>query len=220
MDLLKLRKEELLELSRALEIDIPKAVRKADLIAEIAKTTPDDEIQDVWNSIVEKKEKEAAREADEQEQRRQNERQAAREAAEQERQADLKREELALRRLELERGAAGFNVTGYGEGRESFKMSKYMQPFKVEDDIGLYLVNFERTCERMSFHRNTWPQRLLTLLPGEAAEVMARLSTSEAANYDVVKISLLRKYRLSAEAFRLKFRNATKKPGEAFTEFE
>ncbi|XP_042142867.1 uncharacterized protein LOC121833534 [Ixodes scapularis] len=49
---------------------------------------------------------------------------------------------------------------------------------------------------------------------------MARLSTSEAANYDVVKISLLRKYRLSAEAFRLKFRNATKKPGEAFTEFE
>lgn len=37
MDLLKLRKEELLELSRALELDIPKAVRKGNLIAEIDK---------------------------------------------------------------------------------------------------------------------------------------------------------------------------------------
>lgn len=57
MDLRKLRKEALLELSRALEIDIPKAVRKGHLIAEIEKTIPEDEIQDVWNSIAEKKER-------------------------------------------------------------------------------------------------------------------------------------------------------------------
>ncbi|KAG0429674.1 hypothetical protein HPB47_023395, partial [Ixodes persulcatus] len=96
MDLRKLRKEALLELSRALEIDIPKAVRKGHLIAEIEKTIPEDEIQDVWNGIAEKKEREkhAALELEE---RRKKEMQAAREAAEQEKQADLRREELALR---------------------------------------------------------------------------------------------------------------------------
>lgn len=108
MDLLKLRKEELLELSRALGIDIPKAVRKGHLIAEIEKTIPEDEIQDVWNSIAEKKEKEAAREADEQEQRREKDRQAALEAAE-DKQVNLRREELALRRSELERGDLSVN---------------------------------------------------------------------------------------------------------------
>ncbi|KAG0412416.1 hypothetical protein HPB47_010427, partial [Ixodes persulcatus] len=98
-------------------------------------------------------------------------------------------------------------------------MKKLMQPFKVGEDVGLFLVNFERTCEKLSFAPETWPQRLLTLLPCEAAEVVARLSAGDADDYDKVKSSLLKRYRLSAEAFRQRFRNASKKSSEGYSEF-
>ncbi|KAG0426450.1 hypothetical protein HPB47_026425 [Ixodes persulcatus] len=98
-------------------------------------------------------------------------------------------------------------------------MKKLLQPFKVGEDVGLFLVNFERTCEKLSFAPETWPQRLLTLLPCEAAEVVARLSAGDADDYDKVKSSLLKRYRLSAEAFRQRFRNASKKSSEAYSEF-
>ncbi|KAG0418132.1 hypothetical protein HPB47_005107 [Ixodes persulcatus] len=98
-------------------------------------------------------------------------------------------------------------------------MKKLLRPFKVGEDVGLFLVNFERTCEKLSFAPETWPQRLLTLLPCEAAEVVARLSARDADDYDKVKSSLSKRYRLSAEAFRQRFRNASKKSSEGYLEF-
>lgn len=57
------------------------------------------------------------------------------------------------------------------------------------------------------------------MLPCEAAEVVARLSLKEADDYAVVKASLLRKYRLTTEAFRQRFRTASKKPNQSYDEF-
>ncbi|KAG0432663.1 hypothetical protein HPB47_020604 [Ixodes persulcatus] len=51
------------------------------------------------------------------------------------------------------------------------------------------------------------------------AEVVARLSAGDADDYDKVKSSLLKRYRLSAEAFRQRFRNASKKSSEGYSEF-
>ncbi|KAG0433478.1 hypothetical protein HPB47_019889 [Ixodes persulcatus] len=50
-------------------------------------------------------------------------------------------------------------------------------------------------------------------------EVVARLSAGDADDYDKVKSSLLKRYRLSAEAFRQRFRNASKKSSEGYSEF-
>ncbi|KAH6925257.1 hypothetical protein HPB50_003028 [Hyalomma asiaticum] len=66
---------------------------------------------------------------------------------------------------------------------------------------------------------NTWPERLLALLPGEASQVVARLSAVEAGEYSSVKSSLLAKYRLSTEEFRRRFRQERKKSNESFVEF-
>ncbi|KAH6946343.1 hypothetical protein HPB50_012872 [Hyalomma asiaticum] len=66
---------------------------------------------------------------------------------------------------------------------------------------------------------NTWPERLLALLPGEASQVVARLSAAEAGEYSSVKSSLLAKYRLSTEEFRRRFRQERKKSNESFVEF-
>lgn len=98
-------------------------------------------------------------------------------------------------------------------------MSKLLQPYKIGGDVGLIRVNFERTCEKMRFERESWPQRLLTVLPCEAADVIARLSREEAEDYERVKAALLRKYRLSKEEFRQRFRKSERKPDESYAEF-
>ncbi|KAH7977969.1 hypothetical protein HPB49_004103 [Dermacentor silvarum] len=103
--------------------------------------------------------------------------------------------------------AAGQRSDGNSAGeRVSLIMTELMRPYKLGEDIGLFLVNFERTCKKEGFSRDSCPQRMLTMLPGEATDVIARLSKEEAEDCDEVKSSLLRKYRLSAEEFRRKFR--------------
>lgn len=102
---------------------------------------------------------------------------------------------------------------------ETLDIRGFLQPFRVGGDLGLFLINFERTCTKLGLADSDWAQRLLSVLPGEAADVVARLDPDSAQDYFKVKESLLRKFRLSPEAFRVKFREATKRPEESYSEF-
>ncbi|KAH7956945.1 hypothetical protein HPB52_013877 [Rhipicephalus sanguineus] len=89
-------------------------------------------------------------------------------------------------------------------------MEDLLQPFEIGQDIALFLVNFERTCEKAGFPLESWPQELLTLLPCEAADVIARLNRKDAVSYDKVKEALLRKCRLSAKGFQQRLSHTRK----------
>lgn len=121
----------------------------------------------------------------------------------------MRRVEFEMKRVEVER--TGKHVLNPKKVK-TFKIKNIMQPFKVGEDIGLFLVNFETTCDRMGWSRDTWRQLLLTLLPCEAAQVVAKLKTEKAADYDAVKLGLQKKHCLSADAFRQRFRNDKKGP--------
>lgn len=41
------------------------------------------------------------------------------------------------------------------------RMTDLMRPYEVGEDIGLFFVNFERTCEKAQFARGTLPQACL-----------------------------------------------------------
>lgn len=198
MEWAKLKKPELIQLSEELGLEVVRTIKKQQLIAKIrALDLENEEIIESWEEV-EKRNHDRRREL------------------------DLKEKELELRRLELEqRQLDSGRASSEGSSQrkvESFKMSKLMQPFKVGEDIGLFLVNFERTCEKLGFRRETWSQRLLTLLPCEAADVVARLSKEDAEMYEKAKASLLRKYRLTTEAFRQRFRSMRKKPEQGYPE--
>lgn len=203
MDLNKLRVPDLLDLCEELGVDVGKAKRKPHIIQLIRATEADDsELQECWDLILERRDHEAKRiEREEKERQREQE-------------LELKKLELEMKKLEAESSNRASAPTS-DRTVETFKMKDLMQPFKVGEDIGLFLVNFERTCEKVGFSRDTWSQKLLTLLPCEAADVIARLSKEDAGKYDQVKSALLRKYRLSTEAFRQRFRNATKSAKES-----
>ncbi|KAH7948206.1 hypothetical protein HPB52_019398 [Rhipicephalus sanguineus] len=89
-------------------------------------------------------------------------------------------------------------------------MEDLLQPFEIGQDIALFLVDFERTCEKAGFSLESWPQELPTLLPCEAADVIARLKRKDAVSYDKVKEALLRKCRLSEKAFRQRLSHTRK----------
>ncbi|KAH7978233.1 hypothetical protein HPB49_004876 [Dermacentor silvarum] len=209
MNLKALKKPELLNLARELGLQIPEAKRKPEIIEAIeAIGADDDELKECLESI-EHKEEERKRIEEKEERER-----AAREAKEE--RERVARDALEMKRLEIELLRAQNNERPSTEARESERrMTDLMTSYAVGGDIGLFLVQFERVCEKQKFARNTWQQRLLTLLPREVADIIGRMGKEEAEDFDKVKASLLKKYRLSADAFRRKFREIekTKKAG-------
>lgn len=69
------------------------------------------------------------------------------------------------------------------------------------------------------FSEESWPRKLLSVLPCGAAEVIARLSVEDSDVYAKVKSCLLKRYRLSAEVFSQKFGSATKMSDTSYAEF-
>lgn len=209
MNLKALKKPLLLELAKSLGLDVREQMRKPEIIEAIENLeADDDELSECLELIEEEKKEKQRREAEERNER------LRREAEER---------ELEMKRLEVElvkaRSNSGGSEASSGVERKSFRMKDLMQPYRSGEDIGLFLVNFERTCEKAGVTKTRWPQCLLTLLPCEAADVIARLTKEEADDYDQVKSSLLKRYRLSAEAFRQKFRNAVKQKDESYADF-
>ncbi|KAG0438412.1 hypothetical protein HPB47_017021 [Ixodes persulcatus] len=203
MDLETLRVPELVHICTELGIDLGQAKRKPHIIKLIRAAEISEE--ELLECVELKREKEFLEKDKE-------ERETKRRADE----LELRKVELEMRKLEAQSPA---REVASVEPTERFKMKDLLQPYKLGEDIGLFLVNFERTCEKVRFQRETWPQKLLTLLPCEAADVIARLTREDADNYDQVKAALLKKYRLSTEAFRQRFRQASRKPAQSYPEF-
>lgn len=195
MDLQRLLKCQLLDLCDELGVDTTTSMKKkTDLVKAIQDRDLDNEtIEDMWEQIKIKKGDEA----------------------------NFQELELEKLRLEVElRKTSGGRETEVGGTRSLYDMTKLIQSFNVGQDMGLYLVDFERAFERARFNRASWARRLLSVLPCEAAGVIARLSADDSEDYEHVKSCLLKKYRLSVEAFRQKFRGVTKKAEARYAEFE
>ncbi|CAN7949169.1 unnamed protein product, partial [Ixodes hexagonus] len=204
MDLKALRKPDLEAICLEMGIDIAGLKRKPLIMDAIHRSGADkDELQECWELIQEREKRE------QEEERKRVEKEKAQKES----------EERAIEKARIDLELARANGKPSSVGQQGWKMKNLLQPYRVGEDIGLFLVNFERACEKASFSRESWPQRLLTLLPCEAADVVARLSREDSEDYTKVKSGLLKKYRLSADAFRKRFREVKKKTSESYPEF-
>lgn len=211
MNLKGLKKPQLLELARELGLQIAETRRKPEIIDEIEGLGANEEELRECLDAIELRKEELREEREREEQKRREERE------ERER---MERHAIEMKRLEVELVKAQSSNGASAVAREKERrMTDLMPSYAVGGDMGLFLVHFERTCEREKFAKDTWPQRLLTLLPCEVADIIARMGKEDAEDYDRVKASLLKKYRLSAEAFRRKFREVEKFKDESYPEF-
>ena len=169
----------------------------------------------------EEKEERHRREDEERETRRQE-----REVRKLELEADLLKQRGAIEavkgehELELARLGQGDNDTERAEVREDrAKAPKLLSFVDGKDDLDAYLQRFERFATTAKWEKTGWASRPSALLSGRALEVYSRLSEEAAKNYDRVKLALMKRYDLTDDGYRRRFRASKPEVDESPEQF-
>ena len=87
------------------------------------------------------------------------------------------------------------------------------------DFMDSYLGRFERFAETQKWKREHWAMYLSALLKGRALDVYYRMPPEQAGDYDRLKDALQKRYLLSADGFKKRFRTAKPEAGETPSQF-
>ncbi|KAI8480742.1 hypothetical protein Bbelb_415350 [Branchiostoma belcheri] len=136
------------------------------------------------------------------------------EATEREKEAERKHQ-LEMKKLEVEMAAVGPPTAGQAVA----KVPRLPSFVDEKDDLDAYLLRFERFATSSQWAEDKWAAHLSALLTGRALEVYSRLPEDEARSYTAVKQALLKRYNLTEEGFRAKFRQNKAEKGESPRQF-
>ena len=126
---------------------------------------------------------------------------------------ELKETELEIARL----NATAANNSG--QNAVKVKLPK-LAPFnEAKDDMDSFLFRFEKYVKAQNLKQEDWAMSLSALLSGNALEVYRRLATEDSDSYDKLNKALLKRYELTEEGFRNKFRETKIQKGETPTQF-
>ena len=153
------------------------------------------------------------REQEEKERERQREREKEereREKAEADafqREAD-RRHEIELARLRVEDSV--LNRSGQAERNiGSIGTVPKLPSFDEKiDDLDAYLYRFDGYATIQGWPKERWASNLSALPKGNALQVFHRMSLDDSSDYELLKVALLNRYRLTDADFRNKFRQA------------
>ena len=70
----------------------------------------------------------------------------------------------------------------------------------------IYIECFDRLAVGQKWPEDTWTVNLSALLREKALDVYSRLSIENSLNYDKIKNALVKRYRLTEEGYRVKYR--------------
>ena len=122
--------------------------------------------------------------------------------------------------LELAHLGQGCNVAERAELREDTAKAPKLPSFvDGKDDLDAYLQRFERFATTAKWEKTGWASKLSALLSGRALEVYSRLSEEAAQDYDRVKLALMKRYDLTEDGYRRKFRASKPEVDESPEQF-
>ena len=101
-----------------------------------------------------------------------------------------------------------------GEAAEQIKLTRLSEA----DDVEAYLTTFERMMRLGHVDENFWTFRLAPQLTGKAQLAYAALNVADASQYGKLKEAILRRYDISEETYRQRFRNEQRKTSETYGE--
>ena len=129
-----------------------------------------------------------------------------------------RRHELEMKRLELEQTPAGpaAQVSNKEDRAKAPKLPSFVDG---KDDLDAYLHRFERFATTAKWEKAGWATKLSALLSGRALDVYSRLSEEAASDYDKMKIALMKRYDLTEDGYRRKFRVSTPEIDESPDQF-
>ena len=105
--------------------------------------------------------------------------------------------------------------------QNNFDLTKLIRlvPAFNEEDVDKYFQHFEKIASNLEWPIEAWPTLLQTVLKGKAQETYASLSITDSANYDTVKMAILRSYEMVPEAYRQRFRDYRMGENQTYVEF-
>eukprot|EP00105_Crassostrea_gigas_P025126 XP_011445603.1 PREDICTED: uncharacterized protein LOC105341021 isoform X2 [Crassostrea gigas] len=131
-------------------------------------------------------------------------------------------EELELdHKLQLERSHMKPSVVTKEE-KETSRVIKgpKLPPFEdSKDNIDAYIQRFEIYATTQKWNKDTWGTHLSALLKGKALDVFARLSPETALDFNELKNALLKRFDMTEDGFRKKFRFSKPDGSETFMQF-
>ena len=148
-------------------------------------------------------------------------------AREREREAREREREERERELERDRMAHELEVlrlqnNGDGKGKdEVFKPESVLTlvPSFNETEVTEFFVAFERLAKRLEWPEKHWATLIHCRLSGKALRAFNGLDEEDLKSFDIIKSTVLKVYELVPEAYRQRFRNTCKLPGQSFGEF-
>ncbi|KAL9963057.1 hypothetical protein ACROYT_G032222 [Oculina patagonica] len=173
------------------------------------KRTQQEEKEERRRQQAEERDEKRRQEEDEREARRQE-----RDLRKMEREVELLRQreaiEAAKRQHELDlarlAGDGHFPAQPNNNKEERAKTPKLPSFVDGKDDLDAYLQRFERFATNAKWEKNGWATKLSALLTGRALDVYSRLSEEAATDYDKMKLALMKRYDLTEDGYRHKFR--------------
>ena len=88
-----------------------------------------------------------------------------------------------------------------------------------KDEMDSYLLRFERYATAQKWEPDTWATGLSPLLQGKALDIYALMPKEDALNYDKLKVALLKRYELTEEGFKRKYKKCRPENSETFQQF-
>ena len=108
------------------------------------------------------------------------------------------------------------SVNGTNGGIQHPKVK--IPPFQENrDNMDAYIDRFERFAKSQQWPKQDWAFSLSALLQGKALDVYSRMSVYDISDYDKVKSALLKRYEMTEDAYRVKFRTSRPEKSETPT---
>ena len=140
-----------------------------------------------------------------------------------ERDREREKHELAMKQIELEmmNSNNSHNSTSTKDVPCPSTSATPKLPAFVDhkDDLDSYLNRFERFARSNKWEKTVWATSLSALLTGRALDVYSRLPETSASDYDTLKEALLKRYELTENGFRNRFKTSKPEHGESPEQF-
>ena len=136
-------------------------------------------------------------------------------ALEHEKEQNILKLQLAEKELELAKINADKKLDPkLPSGEIKAKIPKLLSFCDGKDNMDAYLTRYERFAKNAKWPDEEWATNLSTLLQSKALEVYSCLFAEDANDYVKLRDALLKRYQLTEEGFRQKFRNSKQEIGE------
>ena len=150
------------------------------------------------------------------------EEEARRQKQNQEHELKLKELELAIEQEKSRREAARIDNERVMEGTVTLRpaVAPKLPSFdENNDDLDAYLHRFEQYATVNNWPRDNWATNLSALLRGVALQTYYQLPVDRAGDYECLKGALLKRFHLTCEGFREKFRQSRPTDDETFGQY-